>query len=335
MGKIKSFVYVFILVTATLVSCKKEITIKSEVQSAQTNPLPSWNDGPVKTAIMDFVAKVSTEGSPDYVAPEDRIATFDNDGTLWCEKPLVQELFVFYLVKKEAEKKPELKEKQPYKAILENDTAYLKTLHQEDLVKLVVSTHTGMSAEAFATEAATFFANAKTPSGMPVAKIVYQPQLELLEYLRNNGFKTYICSGGTTDFIRAISQQYYGIPPEQVIGTQFKSEYADTTGVNDVMRLPGLASFNDKQEKPVNIWQHIGKRPILACGNEGGGGDIYMLRFSQGGNKPSLQLIINHDDEAREAYYQEKDNKSLNWAAKYKWQVISIKNDWKTVYPSK
>ncbi len=335
MKKINLFACVLFLATATLFSCKKETAESGESKTEETAPLPSWNDGPTKTAILDFVAKVTKEGSADFVKPEDRIATFDNDGTLWCEKPLIQELFVFYLVKKEAEKKPELKEQQPYKAILNNDMEYLKTLEQSDLIKLVVSTHTGMTASEFAAATADFFATAKTPSGEAVSKIVYQPQLELLQYLRDNGFKTYICSGGTADFIRAISQQFYGIPPEQVIGTRFKTVYQDTTGVNDVVRLPELSSFNDKEEKPVNIWSQIGKRPILTCGNEGGGGDVYMLRFSQGGDKPSLQLLINHDDADREAFYQEKDNKSLNWAAKYKWQVVSIKNDWNKVYPTK
>ncbi|PSL44753.1 haloacid dehalogenase-like hydrolase [Chitinophaga niastensis] len=162
--------------------------------------------------------------------------------------------------------------------------------------------------------------------------MIYQPQLELLEYLRANGFKTFICSGGTVELMRVISQKYYGIPPEQVIGTEFKYKYVDSTGINDIMRLSGLRTFNDKQEKPVNIQYHIGKRPILACGNEGGAGDVYMLRFSQGNKYPSLQLIVNHDDSAREFYYQETDNRSLGLARKYNWTIISMKDDWKTVF---
>jgi hypothetical protein len=156
--------------------------------------------------------------------------------------------------------------------------------------------------------------------------------VELLQYLRANGFMTFICSGGDIDFMRPVTQQYYGIPPEQVIGTKFKYVYKDSAGVNDLVRMPAIASFNDKQEKPVNIQYHIGKRPILACGNEGGAGDIYMLRFSQGNKYPSLQLIVNHDDKDRETYYQEKDNKSLDWAKKFNWTVISMKDDWKTVF---
>ncbi len=296
------------------------------------DPLPSWNDGKTKQSIIDFVKDVSTEGSPKFVPAEDRIATFDNDGTLWCEKPLIQGLFAFYLAKKMIDKKPALKDKQPYKAIAENDMAFLKTLGEQDLIKLVIATHTGMTAGDFNKSAVDFFATAKAPSGKGIAELVYKPQVELLQYLRTNGFKTFICSGGDIDFMRPVTQQYYGIPPEQVIGTKFKYVFKDSAGVNDLVRMPAMASFNDKQEKPVNIQYHIGKRPILACGNEGGAGDIYMLRFSQGNKYPSLQLIVNHDDKDRETYYQEKDNKSLDWAKKYNWTVISMKDDWKTIF---
>ncbi|MEX6686789.1 HAD family hydrolase [Danxiaibacter flavus] len=296
------------------------------------DPLPSWNDGKTKQSIIDFVKNVTTEGSPKFVPAEDRVATFDNDGTLWCEKPLIQGLFAFYLAKKMIDKKPALKEKQPYKAIAANDMAYLKTLSEQDLIKLVVATHTGMTAGEFDKSAAAFFATAKSPSGKAIAELVYKPQVELLQYLRANGFKTFICSGGDIDFMRPVTQLYYGIPPEQVIGTKFKYVYKDSAGINDLVRMPSMLSFNDKQEKPVNIQYHIGKRPILACGNEGGAGDIYMLRFSQGNQYSSLQLIVNHDDKDRETYYQEKDNKSLDWAKKYNWTVISMKDDWKTIF---
>ena len=297
------------------------------------DPLPSWNDGSNKKAIIDFVKAVTSEGSSSFVKPEDRIATFDNDGTLWAEQPIIQVLFVFERAKQMAEKNPELKSKQPFKAVIENDKEYLKTMSEQELIKLFVGTQTGMTESEYAKEAAAFFANARSPSGKPIAQLVYQPQLELLKYLRANGFKTFICSGGSVEFMRVISQQYYGIPPEQVIGTQFKYVYKDSAGINDNVRQPGLHSFNDKQEKPLNIQYFIGKRPILACGNEGAGGDIYMLRFSQGNSYPSLQLLVNHDDRDREFYYQEKDNKSLDWAKKYNWHVISMKDDWKRIFP--
>lgn len=296
------------------------------------DPLPSWNDGKTKQSIIDFVKEVTAEGSPKFVPAEDRIATFDNDGTLWCEKPLIQGLFAFYLAKKMIDKKPALKDKQPYKAIATNDMTYLKTLSEQDLIKLVIATHTGMTSGEFDKSATEFFATAKSPSGKAIAELVYKPQVELLQYLRANGFKTFICSGGDIDFMRPVTQQYYGIPSEQVIGTKFRYVYKDSTGINDLVRMPSMLSFNDKQEKPVNIQYHIGKRPILACGNEGGAGDIYMLRFSQGNKYSSLQLIVDHDDKDRETYYQEKDNKSLDWAKKYNWTVISMKDDWKTIF---
>lgn len=299
---------------------------------AQTDPLPSWSEGALKTAIINFVKDVSTEGSDKFVPAEDRIATFDNDGTLWAEQPLVQELFMFFRTREMVAKNPALKAKQPFKAVVENDMATLKKMKESDLIKFFVATQTGMTESEYTKSATAFFESAKTPSGKSISQLIYQPQVELLNYLRANGFKTYICSGGSVEFMRVISQKFYGIPPEQVIGTQFKYVYKDSAGVNDIMRQPGLHSFNDKQEKPVNIQYFIGKRPIFACGNEGGGGDIYMLRFSQGNSYPSFQMLVNHDDKEREFYYQEKDNKSLNWAKKYNWHVISMKNDWKQVF---
>ena len=301
----------------------------------EDDPLPSWNDGKTKSSIIDFVTRVTREGSTDFIPVDDRIATFDNDGTLWAEHPLVQELFMFYRAEKMMGKKPSLKNVQPFKAIAAGDMAYLKKMNEKDLVKFLIATQTGMTQAEFDKDARDFFAVAKTPSGRMISQLVYQPQVELLNYLRANGFKTFICSGGSVEFMRIISQQYYGIPPEQVIGTEFKYVYKDSAAVNDIMREPGLRTFNDKQEKPVNIQYHIGKRPVLACGNEGGAGDVYMLRFCQGSTYPNLQIIINHDDEAREFFYQEKDNKSLNWAKKYKWLVVSMKSDWKVVFPDK
>jgi len=295
--------------------------------------LSSWNDGPTKRAIIQFVKDVTTEGSDKFVPVADRIATFDNDGTLWAEKPLIEGLFMFFRAKQMAEKKPALKNVQPYKAILTGDKAFLEKMTQNDLLKLFVETHSNITASDFKNDVETFFEAAKNSKGTSMQQLTYQPQLELLQFLRSNGFKTFICTGGDVDFVRVISEKYYGIPPEQVVGTTSKYVYKDSAGINGVYRLPGISSFNDQKEKPVNIQKYIGKRPILACGNEGGAGDVYMLRFSQGNSYPSLQLIVNHDDQGREYYYQEKDNKSLNWAKKYNWTVISIKNDWSKVYP--
>jgi hypothetical protein len=308
------------------------ITVSFLDTYAQTDPLPSWNEGALKTSIINYVKEVTTEGGDKFVPIADRIATFDNDGTLWAEIPLIQGLFIKYLIKGMLEKKPALREKQPYKAMVEKDTAYLHKLTERDVIGLMLTTHTGTSEAEFEKQVKDFFATATTANGTPVSKLVYQPQVELLNYLRANGFKTFICSGGTIEFVRVISMQYYGIPPEQVMGTKFKYVYKDTAKVNDLVRQPSIVSFNDKQEKPVNIQYHVGKRPIFACGNERSGGDIYMLRFSQGSAYPSFQLLVNHDDKDREYYYQEKDNISLNWAKKYNWNVVSIKDDWKEVF---
>ncbi|MDH7460408.1 HAD family hydrolase [Chitinophagaceae bacterium 26-R-25] len=317
-----------IIILLLILSC----IVSSSFSFAQDDPLPSWNDDTLKASIIAFVKSVTMDGTSTFVPVEDRVATFDNDGTLWCEKPLIQGLFAMYRTKQMVEKNPSLKQKQPYKAITSNDMTYIQKMSEQDLIKLVVATHTGLTEEEYEKQVADFFANAKAPNGKPIAELVYKPQVELLQYLRANGFKTYICSGGTVDFMRSISTKYYGIPPEQVIGSTFVYVYKDSAGINDIYRMPKLATFNDKQAKPVSIQYHIGKRPIFACGNEGGAGDVYMLRFSQGGKYPSYQLIVNHDDKEREAYYQEKDNKSLNWAKKYGWHVVSMKGNWKTIF---
>ncbi|SHL62844.1 haloacid dehalogenase-like hydrolase [Chitinophaga jiangningensis] len=300
---------------------------------AQSDPLPSWNEGPVKQSIIQFVHAVTTPGT-DFVPPADRIATFDNDGTLWAEKPLIQGLFAIFRVHRMVARNPALKNQQPYKAVIEKDKGYFEKAGLKEIIHLFNLTHSGMTSTAFAEEVQLFFNTVKHPTlRTSLYQAIYKPQLELLNYLRANGFKTFICSGGTVDFMRVVSDTLYGIPAEQVIGSELKYKYVDSAGVNDIMRLPGMTTFNDKQEKPVNIQFHIGKRPILACGNEGGAGDVYMLRFSQGSPYKSLQLIVNHDDAAREFEYGEKDNKSLNMAKQYYWQVISMKNDWNTVFP--
>lgn len=299
---------------------------------AAQDPLPSWNEGVLKTAIIRYVGDITRQGSTTFIPEADRIATFDNDGTLWAEKPLVEGLFILHIAGIQAKKNPSLQNRQPYKAILAHDTSFLNHLTERDLIGLFISTHSGLTASEFRAAAEAFFASAKTPAGVPIASLVYKPQLELLRYLENNGFKNFICTGGDVDFVRVISQKYYNIPPERVMGSSLVYTFRDSAGVNDVYRLPKVGTINDKQGKPTTIQLQIGKRPVLACGNEGGGGDIYMLRFSQGNSYPSLQLIVNHDDKEREFAYEEKDNKSLNWAKKYKWNVISMKNDWNTIF---
>ncbi|WP_343705165.1 HAD family hydrolase [Flavobacterium sp.] len=320
------------------ISCKKSeenTDVKSKDSTATTatsgDPLPSWNDGALKSDIIAYVEKVTKEGSPDFIPEEYRIATFDNDGTLWAEKPYVQELFAFYRVQKMIEAKPELAQKQPFKAVIEKDKTFFEKGGDKALIELVAATHTGMSEDEFEASVNDFFKGAKYPGkNVPVKQIRYQPQLELLNYLRANGFKTYIVTGGTIEVVRAISQDFYGIPKDQVVGTSFKYKY--DAAKNAVQREAALDHFNDKEGKPVGIQLHIGQRPVFACGNEGGAGDIAMLTYSQGNKYPSFQLLVNHNDSIREYKYQEKDNASLNIAAKNKWHVIDMQKDWKKVF---
>ena len=285
----------------------------------------------MKQAILDYVAKVTKEGSPDFIPPADRIATFDNDGTLWAEQPYVQQLFANFMAKKKMEKDPSLAKKQPFKAIAEHDKSYFEKGGMNALLELLTATHGGMTTDEFNAYAKEFCSVATYPGrNVPLKQITYQPQIELLNYLRANGFKTFICTGGTIDFVRTISEDFYGIPPDQVIGTSFQYEFIDTN--NTVFRKQTIASFNDKTVKPVNIQLHIGKKPVFACGNEGGAGDIDMLEYSQTSSYPSFQMIVNHNDSIREYYYQEKDTASLKAAAKNKWHVVNMKDDWNVVF---
>lgn len=305
---------------------------ESAQATAAADPLPSWNEGATKKSIIDFVKRVTTPGK-DFVPVADRIATFDNDGTLWCEKPLPEGLFVLERAKKLIAAKPELKERQPFKALIEKDKDYFHEHGEAALVELVTESYGNITVEDFQKEARAFAAAFKHPkTEKPLKGITYQPQLELLKYLRDNDFTVWICSGGTIDFIRCISEDLYGVAPHNVIGTTLKTEVREMNGRSEIWRLPELDVFNDKAAKPPSIARHIGKRPILTCGNEGAGGDIAMLAYTQGSTYPSLQLIVNHDDKERETEYAEKDNKSLETAKAKGWTVISMKGDWKEVF---
>jgi len=301
-------------------------------QMAASDPLPSWNDGATKQAIVEFVTRVTTANSPDFVPVEDRIATFDNDGTLWAEQPYVQGLFILEKIKAMAAADPSLQDQQPYKAVLTGDVEYFRQAGESAIVELATITHSNMSQDQFDTEVRSFFDTEIHPTlNVPVTQVTYKPMRELLGYLQANDFQTWICSGGGIDFMRPISEPLYGIPPQQVIGSSGKEEFIERDGEYVIWKLPELSRINDKEGKPIGIDLHIGKRPIFAAGNERSGGDIAMLTYSQQ-QPPSLQLLINHDDGDREFAYQEPDNASLNAAAANGWQVVSIKNDWQTVF---
>jgi phosphoserine phosphatase len=307
--------------------------------AGQSDPLPSWNDGPSKKAIVDFVERVTKEGGPDFVAPEERIATFDNDGTLWNEQPMYVELaFSLQEVVKMAPQHPEWKTTQPFAAVLNHDTKALAASGEEGILKIFVATHTGMTEDAFEKDVADWLVTAQHPRfKRPYTECVYQPMLELLAYLRVNGFKTYIVSGGEQGFMRPFTEKVYGIPPEQVVGTQFKSQYVVTRKTPEIDRLPEVLSIDDGPGKPENIQRFIGRKPIAAFGNSDG--DIQMLEWAQSNTKPNLELLVHHTDAEREYAYDRtssmgKLDKGLDEAAARHWIVVDMKAEWKTIFPA-
>ncbi len=302
--------------------------------AANRDPLSSWRDGAVKTAILDYVSQVTTEGSEGFIPPHDRIATFDNDGTLWCEQPYGQAMFVLGKVQDRVAAQPELAQNPVVTALMAEDRAYFANPDAlQELIQLLVTVSAGMTQAEFDRQASQYLATSLHPTyGVKYTALGYQPQRELLDYLSANGFQIWICTGGGIDFVRLISESMYGIPPYRVIGSAIKKEYRATDGLNDLWRLPELDLLNDKEGKPVGIDRTIGQPPVFACGNVRSGGDIAMLTYSQSAPYPSFQLLINHDDGDREFAYDEPDNASLNAARQYGWQVVSMKNDWRRIF---
>jgi phosphoserine phosphatase len=311
---------------------------------AQNDPLPSWNDGKAKQSIITFVEKVTKPGSPDFVPVPERIATFDNDGTLWCEQPLpVQLYFALDRVKALAPQHPEWKTKEPFASILKGDLKTALAGGDKALLELVMATHTGMTTEEFDRIVKDWIATAKHPkTGKLYTEMVYQPMLEVLAYLRANGFKNFIVSGGGIEFMRAWTEQVYGIPPEQVIGSSVKTKFEMRDGKPVLVRLPELNYNDDKADKPVGINQHIGRRPIAAFGNSRG--DQEMMEYTQGGGGARFELLVLHDDAAREyAYGPARGLPDVKLGAftqavydeaqKEGWTVVSMQDDWKKVFP--
>src|SRR5262245_60123118 len=302
-----------------------------------SDALSSWSDWPARTAIIDFVSKVSNKDSPDYVPPAERIATFDNDGTLWCEQPMqVQLFFLMDRVKHLAEKYPDIKERQPYKAFLANDIATLHSLGKRATMELFFATHAGITEDEFEVAASGWFETARHPKFDRLFKhCIYQPQVELLHYLRAHDFKTFIVSGGGIDLIRSFAEEAYGIPREQVIGSSAKLHFDWQDNRAVLMKHAELNSFDDREAKPQNIGLHIGRRPILAFGNSDG--DLAMLRYAKGASGARLALLLHHDDAEREIVYDRAFKLSplaeaLDKAAEYGITVVSMKRDWRTVF---
>jgi phosphoserine phosphatase len=299
------------------------------------DPLPSCNDGAAKRAIVDFVTAVTTDGGPDFVAAAERIAVFDNDGTLWSEKPLPTEIyFLLGRVEELARADPSLRTRQPFQAALERDPAYFHEHGTQAVAELLLATHTGMTQAQFRALAHAFLTTGRHPTlGKPFTELVYQPMLELVAYLRAHDFTVWISSGGTTDFMRAFAPRVYGVPPEHTIGTEVEREARRDGDRLEIFRLPHVEHFNDKDGKPIGIDRQIGMRPLLVAGNVLSGGDVAMMEYSRGRSSRSLQLLVNHDDSLREFAYAERDGASLAAARRFGFTVVSIEDDWRAIYP--
>jgi len=303
------------------------------------DPLPSWNEGAAKQSIVAFVERVSNEGTSDFVPPAARIATFDNDGTLWAEQPMYfQLLFALDQVKLLAPQHPEWKDQEPFASLLRGDVKGALAGGERALLEIMMATHAGMTTEEFEKSVKDWVATARHPvTKRPITQMVYQPMLELLAYLRANGFKTFIVSGGGVEFMRPWAEGIYGIPPEQVIGSSGKLKFELRSGLPVLLKLPELNFVDDKDGKPVGIQQQVGRRPIAAFGNSDG--DLQMLQWTAAGSGPRFCLYVRHDDAAREWAYDRDSSigrldKGLDEARAKGWTVVSMKGDWKVIYPA-
>lgn len=305
--------------------------------SRAEDSLPSWNDGAAKSSIIAFVERVTKEGSPDFVPLPERVAVFDNDGTLWCEKPVpVQLFFALDRVKGLSPQHPEWKEKEPFASLLKGDLKTAAGGGERAIMELFMATHTGMTTVEFENIVKDWIATAKHPvTGKHFVDMTYQPMLEVLAYLKANGFKNYIVSGGGIEFMRPWAEAAYGIPPEQVIGSSVKTKFEMRAGEPVILRLPELNFNDDKGGKPVGIQQHIGRWPIAAFGNSDG--DLQMLQYTGAGKGRRFCLYVHHDDSDREYAYDRTDHlvkfdQGLDEAKSRGWMVVSMKDDWKTIF---
>jgi phosphoglycolate phosphatase-like HAD superfamily hydrolase len=305
---------------------------------AAADPLPSWNDGVSKNALLDFVGRVTRDGGPEFVPPAERIATFDNDGTLWSEKPLpFQAIFAFDRVRALAPQHPEWKTREPFASLLRGDMAGVAAAGEKGVMSVIAATHSGMTTDEFASAVEEWVSTATHPTTKRLyTAMAYQPMLEVLAYLRANGFKTFIVSGGGVEFMRVWAERVYGIPPEQVVGSAGKLKLETRDNVPFLVKLPDVDLIDDKEMKPVAIQSRIGRRPIAAFGNSDG--DLQMLQWAAAGPGARFALFVHHDDAAREFAYDRTDklqqfNRGWDEAVARGWTVVSMKNDWKTIFP--
>ncbi len=313
------------------------VVVAGALPASAQEALPSWNDTAARTRIMEFVKATTTEGQEGYVAPANRIAVFDNDGTLWPEQPnYVQLGFVLDRVKVLSPQHPEWKTKEPFKSILDGDLKGVAKGGEKGMVELVMSTHAGMTTDQFAKIVDDWFAKARHPkSGKPFDEMGYLPMRELLDYLRGNGFKTYIVSGGGVEFMRPIAEKAYGIPPEQVVGSTIATEYAIVGDVPVLKRIPKIDFVDDGPGKPAGINKFIGRKPIFVAGNSDG--DYQMLRWVTAAKGPGFAMIVHHTDSEREYAYDRKSefgrlDKALDEAERRNWLIVDMKADWKKIY---
>jgi len=314
-------------------------TAQQQISASSKDPLPSWNESMAKKSIIDFVIKTTRPGSADFIPAPERIACFDNDGTLWSEQPVYFQLtFVMDRIKSMAPQHPEWKDTQPFKAVLEGDVKTALSGGEKAKMDLMIATHAGTTTEEFNKIVKDWLATARHPrTNRPYTEMVYQPMLELLNYLRANGFKTYIVSGGGIDFMRPWTEAVYGIPPEQVIGSSLKLKYSSRDDVPVIEKLPEVNFVDDKAGKPVGIEQHIGRRPVFAAGNSDG--DYEMLQWTTTATGyPRFGMMVHHTDEVREWAYDRTSSighleKGLDDATKYSWLIVDMKRDWNKVYP--
>jgi len=311
----------------------------SSLATAQpADPLPSWNDGKARQSIIEFVDRVTSEDSPDFVPPSERIATFDNDGTLWAEQPMYfQLLFAIDRVKALAPQHPEWKDTEPFASLLKGDLEGLLAGGEHSILEIVMATHAGMTTEEFEQVVRDWIATARHPTTKrPYTEMVYQPMLEILDYLRANGFKTFIVSGGGIEFMRPWAEAVYGIPPEQIVGSSIRTKFELREGKPVLVRLPELNFIDDKDGKPVGINSYIGRRPIAAFGNSDG--DLQMLQWTTAGPGLRFALYVHHTDAGREWAYDRTSSigrldQGLDEAQAKGWTVVDMKQDWKVIFP--
>ncbi|WP_323813896.1 HAD family hydrolase [Cellvibrio sp. NN19] len=330
--KIASFIHFRYLLSALLL-------LFFTASGASAKDLASWENTASKQAIVDFVKKTTKKSSPDFVPEAERIAVFDNDGTLWAEQPIYfQAAFAFDRIKQMAPQHPEWNTTEPYASVIKGDIKGALAGGMPALSKIIMASHGNISSDDFSAAVSNWLATAKHPTtGLPYNKMIYQPMLELLQYLRKNGYKTFIVSGGGIDFMRVFAQDAYGIPPEQVVGSSLQAKYSVVNGVPTITKAPDLGFYDDKEGKPVGIYQHIGRRPVFAAGNSDG--DYQMLEWTTAGTGARFGLIVHHTDAEREWAYDRNShigelNKGLTDAPTKGWLLVDMKKDWKVIYPA-